>query len=71
MKYEKDGEMERVLKKTALIGKLEVMRQALGNNLCAYYVCENIRMTTSERSTSDKALWMQEKRDKLLPADRV
>ena len=28
MKYEKDGEMERVLKKTALIGKLEVEENA-------------------------------------------
>src|SRR3990170_2806676 len=35
------------------------MRQAPGNNLCAYYICENIRIMTSERSKSERQLWVR------------
>uniref|UniRef100_A0A8R7JUL3 Ubiquitin-like protease family profile domain-containing protein n=1 Tax=Triticum urartu TaxID=4572 RepID=A0A8R7JUL3_TRIUA len=51
--------------------RAKALKQAHGTDLCAFCVCENIRMMPSERSRSQRQEWFKEVRDKLLETERV
>nr|BDI54685.1 transposon protein, putative, CACTA, En/Spm sub-class [Triticum aestivum] len=62
-----EGEWKEKLKR----GRPKALKQAQGIDLCAFCVCENIRMMASKRSRSQRQEWFRGVRAKLLETERV